>query len=226
MSTEDNIGDLTEGDNPTISTTYGHQGAQAIYNGTSIAPVSVTLLDGDRTYYFRIFPYSGNRTYDLSYSGEEATTTACAVTSTTENEVCFSRSNSTLTVTSNQLPTHSTGKFPNADVTATDLQAEITLSPSQQNDVTYLWDETGGPTPRNQNFWRFGVASNGLGFNPMGLKPYSNPDTGEENWAWQAKVTEEGETDLDNVGGHVTSQGMYHYHGDMTELASEEDGSR
>jgi len=89
-----------------------------------------------------------------------------------------------------------------------------------------VYDETGGPTPSNDKFYQFGVAVNGIEFHPMGLKPWTHPDTQEENWRWQAKVTEENETGLDAYGAHVTSAGNYHYHGDIVALADEEDGTR
>ncbi|MEL6537383.1 MAG: YHYH protein, partial [Bacteroidota bacterium] len=226
MSRANNISDITDGDDPVESTTYGHNAAQPIYDGTTISGFTITLLEESKTYYFRVFPYSGSRDYDVSYGSQSSATITCETSSTTESQVCYTRSSGTLTVTSNQLPDHSTGTFPNADVTAISLSAAIDATPAQVSDTTYVYNETGGPTPSNQNFWRFGVAINGLGYNPMGLKPYTNPSTGEENWEWQQKVTETGETDVDNVGGHVTSQGQYHYHGDMTAMAANEDGTK
>ncbi len=130
------------------------------------------------------------------------------------------------------MPNHVTGNFPNyegpggEEFLATPQSSEVDFTPALSGSATYVYDETGGPTPSNQIFYRFGFASNGIGYNPMGLKPWENPNTGEENWQWQAAVVNEGDTDLDAYGAHVTSAGMYHYHGDIVGLATGEDGTK
>ena len=208
------------------STTYVGTGEQVVLDASGSSAISVSLLQESTTYFFKVIPYAGSE-FGNDRSVSQSSTMTCSTSSTSENEVCFEidSSNGLRKFTSNQFPNHDTGRFPNADVTATSLSQEVPLSPSNTGSATYVFDESGGPTPRNQNFYRFGVASNGLGYNPMGLKPWTNPDTGEENWAWQAAVINEGDTDLDDVGGHVTSVGVYHYHGDITGLASDENGA-
>ncbi|HAA13410.1 MAG TPA: hypothetical protein DCE41_17660, partial [Cytophagales bacterium] len=226
ISRANNISDLTDGDDPVESTTYGHNAGQPIYDGTSISSLTVTLLEESKTYYFRVFPYTGSRDYDVSYGAQSTATTTCETTSTTDSQVCWSRSAGTLTVTSNQLPGLRTGSFPNADVTAIEITADMDATPSQASDTTYVYQEDGGATPSNA-FYRFGFASNGLGYNPMGLKPWTNDTTGEENWEWQEQLTAPAAGNhIDDYGGHVTSAGKYHYHGDMVGLAPDEDGTR
>lgn len=228
MNDENEFDDLNDGEDLAASTTYVGTGSQAVYDSEMTEAFTVTLLQDQTTYYFKAVPYGANNTYDNDQDSFEASTMSCSADSETESEICLTifEANDTRNVTSNQYPNHETGNFPNADVTATSLEVDIDLTPTNTGEVTLVYNESGGPTPSNQNFWRFGVASNGLGYNPMGLKPWTNPDTGEENWEWQAAVVDEGNTFLDEYSGHVTSQGKYHYHGDIIGLAADEDGSR
>lgn len=227
INDSDSFTDLADTDDPAASTTYVGTGEQVIYNGASITSFEVTLLSFERDYYFKVFPLISGTIDNAQISQTEATVT-CSTSSTNSNQVCWDvdTSNDSRYMDSNQWPNHATGNFPNADVTATAYSKTIPLSPTESGTITYVYSETGGPTPSNKNFYKFGVASNGIGFNPMGLKPWENPGTGEQNWEWQAKVTEEGETDLDQYGAHVTSAGVYHYHGDISGLAADENGSR
>ncbi len=228
INTSESFTDLTDGEDPAASTTYIGTDEQVVYNGTSITSFTVDLLQDQTVYYFKIFPYTGSNVYDNDFASAENETASCEITSTTESQVCFEVDvmADTRTITSNQYPSHETGSFPNADPTATNVTRVLDLTPALAGTTTYVYDETGGPTPSNDNFWQFGMAINGVEFHPMGLKPWENPSTGEENWEWQAQVSEEGQTHLDAWGAHVTSQGNYHYHGDIVGLADEEDGSR
>ncbi|MEO1050230.1 MAG: YHYH protein [Bacteroidota bacterium] len=226
MSDANSISNLTNGDDPASSTSYVGTGEQVIYNGTSVSALDITLLTDQETYYFKVFPYTGNFVYDNDQSVEESTTLSCATTSTTQSQVCFSIDEELRIISSNQFPSHSVGNFPNADPTAIEITRELDLTPAIASNVTFVFNETGPPTPSNRNFWQFGIAVNGVEFHPMGLKPWTNPSNGEENWEWQEQVTEQGQTNLDAFGAHVTSQGNYHYHGDIVALASQEDGSR
>ncbi|MFY0602116.1 MAG: YHYH protein [Cyclobacteriaceae bacterium] len=223
---------LVDGESADASATYASNGQQVVFDGTSSTSTTITLLEEEKAYYFKIVPYSGSRVYDNDQAVQSATTTACSTDSETESEICLSISGNLLTISSNQVPNHVTGNFPNyegpsgEEFLATQRTVEIDYTPTVAGSVTYVFNESGGPTPMNQNFYKFGIASNGIGYNPMGLKPWSNPTTAEENWEWQAAVINEGDTDLDAYGGHVTSQGVYHYHGDVSLLAADEDGSK
>lgn len=226
MNTEDSFTDLTNGDDDPASTSYNGVGEQLVYNGTSITSLDISILEAESSYYFKLVPYTGDHVYDNDYEAEEGSTTSCSYSSTSVSQVCFSISGDIRTISANQYPSHDVGNFPNADPTAIEVVRELDLTPETAASVTYVYDETGGPTPSNDNFWQFGMAVNGVEFHPMGLKPWEDPDTGEENWEWQAAVYLEGQTDLDAYGAHVTSAGNYHYHGDIVGLADEEDGSR
>ncbi|MEP1922691.1 MAG: hypothetical protein ABJJ43_06600, partial [Ekhidna sp.] len=197
INTEDSFTDLTNGENDPASTSYNGVGEQLIYNGTSISPLNITILELEKSYYFKLVPYTGSHVYDNQLDSEEGTTTTCSYSSTSISQVCFSISGDIRTISSNQYPSHAVGSFPNADPTAIESTHGIDLTPEKAGSITYVYDETGGPTPSNDKFYQFGVAVNGIEFHPMGLKPWENPDTGEENWEWQAKVTEEDDTGLD-----------------------------
>lgn len=226
MNTEDNFTNLTNGEDLDGSTSYNGVGQQLVYNGTNISDLDITILETDKSYYFKLVPYTGSHVFDHQYAAEEGSTTSCTYSSTSASEVCFSISGDVRTISSNQYPNHAMGDFPNADPIATEDSHDFDLTPVNKGSLTYVYDETGGPTPSNDNFYQFGTAVNGVEFHPMGLKPWEHPDTGEENWEWQAKVTDADETFLDDYGAHVTSNGVYHYHGDIVGLASEEGGNR
>lgn len=225
INSENSFSDISAGSNTLASTTYLGYGEQIIYNGSSITAVTASLLQYSSDYYFKVVPVTEG-TFDNSFDPVSSSTGVCVTTSTTEGQVCFEITSDLRIISSNQLANHAVSNFPNADPTAIEVTRELDLSPSYTGSAIYVYDETGPPTPSNDNFWQFGIATNGVEFHPMGLKPWENPDTGEENWEWQAKVTEEGETDLDAYGAHVTSAGNYHYHGDIVGLADDEDGSR
>ncbi len=224
INTEDSFLNLTNGDTPYASSTYVGHGQQIIFAATTISAAQATLLESGQEYFFKVVPYTGSYVYDNSLSTDSNTPSDCTTTSTTEGQVCFSYSATVRTISSNQLANHAVGNFPNAVPTATMVTRELDLTPAPANGLTYLYSELGMPTP-SRAFWKFGIMSNGVEYHPMGLQPWENPETNEQNWAWQAKVTEQNETNLDAYGAHVTSQGNYHYHGDIIGLA-DEDGTR
>ncbi|MCV9386523.1 YHYH protein [Reichenbachiella ulvae] len=219
---------LTDGEEPSSSITYLGDGQQVVYLGNQSAEFEILLLQAQTTYYFQVYTYTGDYVWsDAAHTVQNNTTESCGTTSTSISEVCFDYSTPDVrTISSNQYPSHAVGNFPNADPTAIEVTRSFDMNPAQANAVTYVYDETGPPTPSNQNFYQFGMAINGVEFHPMGLKPWTNPNTQEENWEWQAQVSEEGQTHLDAYGAHVTSQGNYHYHGDIVGLANTEDGSK
>ncbi|MEP1096564.1 MAG: YHYH protein [Cyclobacteriaceae bacterium] len=226
VSDAEGISDRIDGDEPLNSTRYVGTGEQVIYKGAGSSSLEITLLEDASTYYFKVFPYSGNFVYDNAQLEQQTTTMSCTTISTTVSNVCFEVSGDLRVISSNQYPSHVVGNFPNADPTAIEVTRSLDLTPELAGTTTYVFNETSGPTPMNPNFYQFGIATNGVEFHPMGLKPWTNPDDAEENWEWQEQVTQEGQTDLDAYGAHVTSQGNYHYHGDIVALAADEDGSR
>lgn len=227
INTEDSFTDLTDGEGDDASTSYNGVGQQLIYNGTTITSLDITLLESDMSYYFKLIPYTGDHVYDHGLEPEEGSTSTCSTSSETESQVCFSIDGDIRTISSNQYPNHAVGSFPNADPTPIEDSHDFDLTPEKAGSITYVYDETGKPTPSNDNFWQFGTAINGVEFHPMGLQPFViDQETGEENWEWQSAVYKEDQTDLDAYGAHVTTAGNYHYHGDIIGLANDEDGGR
>lgn len=230
-NSENSFTDLTNGDDQYESTTYASNGEQVIFDGTASESLTITLLMDQSQYYFKVVPYTGSRVYDNGEATQTASTSTCTTDSETESEICFSIEGDLRIISSNQVPTHSTGDFPNyegpsgEEFIATPHTSEVDYTPSLSGSTTYLYNETGGATPSNPNFWRFGFATNGIGYNPMGLKPWENPNTGEENWEWQEALIDETDGNIDMYGAHVTSAGKYHYHGDIVGLA-DEDGTK
>ena len=226
MSDANSFSDRVDGESPAGSTTYKGTGEQVVYHGTMVSSFTVTMLGQSSTYFFKVFPYSGSNVYDNSQSSASTSTTSCSTTSTTESQICYTLTASTRTIDSNQLPGHATGNFPNADVTAIEINRTLPMVPTDATSPIYVYSEVSRPSPSNQTWYNFGTSSNGLGFNPMGVEAWTNPDTGEENWEWQTRVAFQGDKSQDQYGGHVTSAGKYHYHGTTTALAADEDGSR
>lgn len=158
---------------------------------------------------------------------------------TVESQVCYAIdvANSTITISSNQWPehymgddgslNHISGKFPTAYVVATETVRELEFQPTydENNAITYVFSEEGNTV--QYDFYQFGIATNGVEFHPMGVEPWailddSGEETGEENWEWQARVVFEDDVNLDPYGGHTTSRGNYHYHGDVVGFADED----
>ncbi len=67
----------------------------------------------------------------------------------------------------------------------------------------------------------FGQAINGVKIEPIAAEPFTNPNTGEQNWNWvQDFVSSPGDLGADCNYAHQQSNGEYHYHGDMIGLAN------
>lgn len=263
INTIDDFADLSTNEEAYASPSYIGEGAQPVYNGSSAASITITLLEESKIFYFKMVPYStvsGNVVYTNSQPSVFVTTTACIHTSgtttstdefearnddddyqayseTVSSQVCFSIDFDTdlITISSNQWPDHHmgstivSGRFPTAYVVATETVRELAYKPTYDESIgiTYVYDETGSPSPSNPNFYQFGIASNGVEYHPMGVEPWDVLDsdleaTGEENWEWQARVVFEGDVNLDAYGGHTTSDGNYHYHGDIVSLVNED----
>lgn len=218
----------SNGDNPLSSTTYRGYDQQTIYNSSAVTSLNISLLESDRTYYFKLYTYDAGRNYTEVLDSSSTSNLSCSTSSTTDTEVCFyiDTAAGTRRVISNQWPNHTTGTFPNASVTAGEYDKTVPLKGELQSSIQWCYSSDNGYQGASNagSYYQFGIARNGLGFRPMGLKPWED-GSGDDEWAWQAAVVNEGDTDLDAYGGHVTSDGEYHYHGDANLLASEETGS-
>ena len=111
-------------------------------------------------------------------------------------------------VTANGMPDHAVGDFPNAHdpvrMRPQKLRLETTLAPAA------------AATPVPLHMWLFGVAVNGVPFDPSG--PFWNADG---NSGWQFEVLHPANAvalGIDANRAHTQGRGAYHYHGLPTGL--------
>lgn len=106
-------------------------------------------------------------------------------------------------IDANGLPNHATGRFPNRN------------DPFGVRPQTYHFHMPAEPVEADAltrvGFWRFGIAVNGVPFDPAGPNWRGDPATG-----WQFEVmstTARPFLGLDENNAHVQPGGGYHYHG-------------
>lgn len=137
-----------------------------------------------------------------------------AIFSTTDtNAVCMESDSRVRRIYSNSLPDHETGAFPNPGNPNTISAQRVTLTmcaqPRIADEVTWL-DQGAGNCP----FWVFGVATNGLEFDPIANEFFRNPNTNQLNRDWNLYAGSEFvNLGLDMNDAHVQPTGKYHYHG-------------
>ncbi len=110
-------------------------------------------------------------------------------------------------ITSNGIPNHMTGNFPNAENPNTISEQHYTfrmlLDPKENYYATPL------------SMYPFGVAINGVPFDP-GANEWYQRDR-DSGWQYEAMALE-GRLGIDNSNAHVQPNGAYHYHGLPTGL--------
>ncbi|WNK00489.1 YHYH protein [Thalassospiraceae bacterium LMO-JJ14] len=103
-------------------------------------------------------------------------------------------------ITSNAIPDHPTGQFPNRHnpnaISAQDFTFRTPLAPRR----------SGGY--KGAQGWNFGVAVNGVPFDPFTAEFWR----GDRNWNYDA-ITGFVDLGLDDNNAHVQPGGKYHYHG-------------
>jgi hypothetical protein len=88
----------TSGSNPTASLTFGSgtqigTGNFTVFNGTGSGPISITGLNPNTTYHFRVYEYcSPDRNYNINTAtnNPNSTTTQCAAPTTQASSITFS----------------------------------------------------------------------------------------------------------------------------------------
>lgn len=111
-------------------------------------------------------------------------------------------------IASNGVPEHATGDFPNphdpVPLRAQELRYEVALHPKVAEKTTSL------------GMWHFGVAVNGVPFDPSG--PFWNRD-GNSGWQFEVLCPANAVAlGIDVNRAHTQGRGMYHYHGLPTGL--------
>lgn len=138
---------------------------------------------------------------------DENTSTNFDVASSFLSNVSTRVNNGSITVMSNGLPNHETGTFPNQGnpntISEQDIEKTFTLSPQKNNSTT----DSGGI--------EFGIALNGILFEPLTAEYWNNDRTSGWNLEWSTN-----NLGFDFNNAHVQPDGTYHYHGSPTGLLS------
>lgn len=115
------------------------------------------------------------------------------------------------TITTNSIPNHNVGQFPNMGnpntITAINNTYTIVTSPSANNSVTLLTNNNGVPR------YRFGILYNGIILAPIAAEFFVNTSTSEDNTDWNENaLSSEINLGTDCNNSHVFPDGMYHHH--------------
>ncbi|MEM6885193.1 MAG: YHYH protein [Verrucomicrobiota bacterium] len=117
-----------------------------------------------------------------------------------DNEVDMVRTDSHLLITSNGIPEHSVGKFPNAG-------NPNRITPQQHNLKVPLNPRDTGNFNRKEG--AVGIALNGVPMEPGTAETWQ----GDRSWRMEAIVDGKSQLGLDQNNAHVQPTGSYHYHG-------------
>lgn len=143
---------------------------------------------------------------------------------TSTNEVCDEINGVVRTWYTNSLPDHVTGTFPNQGnptaISAQEGEFSMCAYPLEAGQFTELiidgFGSMGGcPT------YEFGLAINGLEFDPIAAEFFENPNNGQLNYDWNENPLSPNinlGTDMNDA--HVQPTGKYHYHGNPTNFIS------
>ena len=143
---------------------------------------------------------------------------------TSSNAVCSEVDGSVRFWYANSLPDHVTGNFPNPgnpnSISAQQTLLTMCAYPLEAGEFTELEIDGFGSMGGCPTF-EFGVALNGLEWDPVAAEWFENPNTGAINYDWNENPL----SPLVNLGtdmndAHVQPTGKYHYHGDPTNYIS------
>ncbi|MBT3784160.1 YHYH protein, partial [bacterium] len=197
--------------------------SQARINGTSVPENIATVWEYGRTDGWQAFksssqsnplstvkPFYGYWFLFLSSEGSgipPTLTISPMFESEFGNQVSFSLSGTHRLVEANSLPNHATGAFPNSgnpnSISAQDHSFQIPLNPSYSSTV------------QSVDLNVFGVALNGVSFEPNAAEWFNNDSNSGWNQDWMVA-----NLGFDFNNAHVQPTGKYHYHGIPTSLVS------
>jgi len=137
----------------------------------------------------------------------------CNLSQTVATQFSTSIANGKRTITTNQSPNHDYSENnPTANGISTETQTyNVDATPSLAGQKTSILSN------ENRPFIAFGVALNGVPYDPGPAEPFifENTKTGEYNWDWVFEPNYNlGTVALDCATAHVQPDGTYHYHGD------------
>lgn len=201
------IDDTEEEGNETIIVTLSSANLPSGVSLGTVNKVTLTITDDESP---TVIACDG----DNSISGQNI---GCESTPDVTNTYAEGYTNDMRTITTNGIPNHSyTNQNPTADELNSDTKVyEVTTSPTKANAVTSVVND-GMPA------WAFGVALNGVKFDPAPYTPFIfEMGDGEYNFDWVFEpTTNMTEVGLDCSGAHVQPDGSYHYHADPAEYAN------
>lgn len=147
-----------------------------------------------------------------------------------QNEVSITedKKNGVRIIKSNAIPNHTVGQFPTKGnpntITEQNKEYSIDLTPTLANKITYVYDlgiDKGRPS------YVFGVAINGVKFEPSANEYFRNIETNEPNYEWTLEpLSEEVNLGEDYNNAHVQPNGEYHYHGTPSGLVANFDKNK
>lgn len=115
------------------------------------------------------------------------------------------------TITSNGIPDHNIGEFPNMGnpntISVQNATFTIDVTPTKNNQTTSLTTGTGQP-----RYW-FGILDNSVILAPIAAEFFTNTSNGEDNTDWNENALSSNinlGTDCNN--SHVFPNGRYHHH--------------
>lgn len=124
---------------------------------------------------------------------------------------CFFIDGNVRTIYTNNLPDHSYGSWASGNqVLGQELTFHMCAYPQKAATFTTILGGDGSEPGCSDNY-EFGMGANGIRFAPFGARWFVNPNTQEENKAWNAEPTVLFNMDLN--GAHSNGGGEYHYHG-------------
>ncbi len=130
-------------------------------------------------------------------------------------ETSWDSSGSERVVTTNHIPDHFVGKFPNDfnpnSIREVDETLSVTKFPSMASSVTNVANSN-GPA------YAFGIDLNGILYDPAAAEAWEY--NGQKDWDWTLEATAN-QLGLDCNNAHVQPNGEYHYHGTPVEYFDE-----
>jgi len=142
-----------------------------------------------------------------SVLSEQGEVTGFSVQDAFISDVSTSVSSGEITIRSNGLPDHDTGDFPNSgnpnSISEQDIIKTFTLTPTLAPSIT--------PSAGIE----FGIALNGILFEPLTAEYWNNDPSSGWNLEWSTNPL-----GFDFNNAHVQPDGTYHYHGSPTSLLS------
>ncbi|MCB0723607.1 MAG: YHYH protein [Ignavibacteriae bacterium] len=121
-------------------------------------------------------------------------------------------------IKTNSIPNHVIGNFPNPGYNPNSIKEInetyfVLYDPVKTGVVTELLDPVKGPQ------YEFGIAVNGIVFDPIAAEPWGKGRPGPDNYAYNLEAINcSYRLGLDCNFGHVQPNGQYHYHGVPTNL--------